>query len=187
MRRARPQFVDSLKPLDAKIADMHKRYAGWPVTASEPVFGYQAGLIGLKVHNEKFALAVMNNAEPSASEVAGFENDLKGHKVKAMLYNAQASEPSVQRLVDMAKANGIPVVGVSETEPPDATYQAWMLGPARCARQGAVGTQQLSALAFDSVTIRLGGRDDSLGRQFRRSRTASSSACSAPTAPARRR
>ena len=74
---------------------MRKTYAGQPVTASEPVFGYQAGLIGLKVHNEKFALAVMNNAEPSASEVAGFENDLKGHKVKVMLYNAQASEPAV--------------------------------------------------------------------------------------------
>jgi zinc/manganese transport system substrate-binding protein len=112
------QFLDSLKPLDAKQ----------PVIASEPVFGYQAGLIGLKVHNEKFALAVMNNAEPTASEVAAFENDLKGHKVKAMLYNAQASEPAVARLVQMAKDNGIPVVGVSETEPTDSSYQKWMLG-----------------------------------------------------------
>jgi len=122
------RFLDSLRPLETKLADMRKRYAGFPVTASEPVFGYSAGLIGLKVHNEKFALAVMNNAEPSASEVAGFENDLKGHKVKAMLYNAQASEPAVQRLVQMAKNNKIPVVGVSETEPPDTTYQNWMLG-----------------------------------------------------------
>ena len=122
------QFLESLKPLDAKIAEMRKKYAGQPVTASEPVFGYQAGLIGLKVHNEKFALAVMNNAEPTASEVAGFENDLKGHKVKAMLYNAQASEPAVQRLVQMAKDNGIAVVGVFETEPPGSTYQQWMLG-----------------------------------------------------------
>ena len=80
------------------------------------------------MHNEKFALAVMNNAEPTASEVAGFENDLKGHKVKAMLYNAQASEPAVGRLVQMAKDNGIPVVGVSETEPTDTNYQKWMLG-----------------------------------------------------------
>ena len=70
----------------------------------------------------------MNNAEPTASEVAGFENDLKGHKVKAMLYNAQASEPAVRKLVDLAKENGIPVVGVSETEPPNTTYQDWMLG-----------------------------------------------------------
>ncbi len=122
------KFDDSLKALDQKIAAMKTSFAGQPVTASEPVFGYQAGLLGLKVHNEKFALAVMNNAEPTPSEVAGFENDLKGHKVKAMLYNAQASEPAVQRLVQMAKDNGIPVVGVSETEPPNATYQTWMLG-----------------------------------------------------------
>jgi zinc/manganese transport system substrate-binding protein len=121
------QFLESLKPLDAKIAEMRKKYEGLPVTASEPVFGYQAGLIGFKVLNEKFALAVMNNAEPSASEVAGFENDLKGHKVKAMLYNAQASEPTVARLVQMAKDNNIPVVGVSETEPTNSTYQKWML------------------------------------------------------------
>ena len=121
-------FVDSLKPLEAKIADMRQKYAGQPVIASEPVFGYQAGLIGLQVHNEKFALAVMNGAEPTPSAVAAFENDLKGRKVKAMLYNAQASEPAVQRLVRMAKDNAIAVVGVSETEPPATTYQKWMLG-----------------------------------------------------------
>ena len=119
-------FVDSLKPLDAKIAEMRKKYAGSAVTASEPVFGYMAELLGLKVHNEKFALAVMNNTEPSVSEVAAFQNDLKGHKVKVMLYNAQASEPAVQRLVQMAKDEKIPVVGVSETEPPGVTYQQWM-------------------------------------------------------------
>jgi len=122
------KFLDSLKPLDDKIAAMHKSYAGQPVTASEPVFGYQAALIGLKVHNEKYALAIMNNAEPTPSEVAAFENDLKGKKVKAMLYNAQASEPAVGKLVQLAKDNGIPVVGVSETEPPNSTYQDWMMG-----------------------------------------------------------
>ena len=122
------KFLDSLKPLDDKIATMRKSYAGEPVTASEPVFGYQAGLIGLKVRNEKYALAIMNNAEPTPSEVAAFENDLKGKKVKAMLYNAQASEPAVGRLVQLAKDNGIPVVGVSETEPSGSTYQDWMMG-----------------------------------------------------------
>ena len=122
------KFLNSLKPLDDKIATMRKSYAGEPVTASEPVFGYQAGLIGLKVRNEKYALAVMNNAEPTPSEVAAFEDDLKGKRVKAMLYNAQASEPAVGKLVQMAKDNEIPVVGVSETEPPNATYQDWMMG-----------------------------------------------------------
>jgi zinc/manganese transport system substrate-binding protein len=68
----------------------------------------------------------MNNAEPSASEVAAFEDDLRGHKVKVMLFNAQASEPAVQRLVDLAKGNSIPIVGVAETEPPGSNYQSWM-------------------------------------------------------------
>ena len=43
------RFDDSLKPLDEKIAAMKKAFAGQPVTASEPVFGYQADLIGLEV------------------------------------------------------------------------------------------------------------------------------------------
>jgi zinc/manganese transport system substrate-binding protein len=125
-QKAGTAFAASLEPLEGKIADMRKKYAGSPVTASEPVFGYMAELLGLKVHNEKFALAVMNNTEPSASDVAAFENDLKGHKVKVMLYNAQASEPAVQRLVQIAKDEKIPVVGVSETEPADTNYQQWM-------------------------------------------------------------
>jgi len=120
-------FVASLKPLEAKIAEMKKKYAGTPVTASEPVFGYMAEALGLKMRNEKFQLAVMNNTEPSVSDVAAFENDLKGHKVKVMLFNAQASEPAVQRLVKLAEDEKISVVGITETEPAGKTYQEWML------------------------------------------------------------
>jgi zinc/manganese transport system substrate-binding protein len=120
------EFAASLEPLDAKIADMRKKYSGQPVVASEPVFGYMAGLLDLKVHDEKFALAIMNNTEPSAADVAAFEDNLKGHKVKVMLYNAQASEPAVQKLVQLAKNEKIPVIGVSETEPANSTYQKWM-------------------------------------------------------------
>ena len=121
-------FDASLKPLDAKIEAMKAKYAGQPVTASEPVFGYMAGLIGLDVHNQNFALAVMNNTEPSASDVAAFEDDLKNHKVKVMIYNAQADDQSVKRLVEIAQASKVPIVGVSETEPAGKTYQAWMMG-----------------------------------------------------------
>jgi zinc/manganese transport system substrate-binding protein len=120
-------FVASLKPIETKIAEMKKKYAGAPVTASEPVFGYMAEALGLNMRNEKFQLAVMNNTEPSVSDVAAFENDLKEHKVKVMLFNAQASEPAVQRLVKLAEAEKIPVVGITETEPAGKTYKDWML------------------------------------------------------------
>lgn len=119
-------FVAGLKPLDDKIAAMKARYAGTPVTASEPVFGLMAQALGLDMRNQAFQTAVMNNTEPSASDVAAFEDDLKQHKVKAMLYNAQADDQAVKRLVDIAKAAKVPVVGVSETEPAGKTYEGWM-------------------------------------------------------------
>jgi len=127
-RKGAAGFRASMQPVETKIADMRKRYAGMPVAASEPVFGYAAQAIGLDVREQKFALAVMNDTEPSPSDVAGFESDLKGHKVRAMLYNSQASEPAVEKLVALAKENKIPVVGVTETEPPDARYQDWVAG-----------------------------------------------------------
>ena len=119
-------FLAGLKPLEDKIAQMKHRYAGTPVTASEPVFGYMAQLLGLKMRNERFQLAIQNDTEPSISDVAAFEADLKGHKVKAMLYNSQASEAAVQKLVDLAKSEKVPVVPITETEPEGKTYVEWM-------------------------------------------------------------
>jgi zinc/manganese transport system substrate-binding protein len=125
-QRSEAVFGASLESLDTKIAQMRQKYVGQPVAASEAVSSYLAELLGLKVPNEEFALEVMSNAEPSASNIAAFENDLKDHKVKVMLYNAQGRVPAVQRLVQIAKDENIPVVGISETEPPGATYQQWM-------------------------------------------------------------
>ena len=141
-QKAGTAFAASLEPLESKIAAMRQKYAGQPVTASEPVFGYMAELLGLKVHNEKFALAIMNNTEPGASEVAAFEDDLRGHKVRVMLYNAQASEPAVQRLVQIARDEKIPVVGVSETEPAGSTYQRWMESQLDALDQALTGPTQ---------------------------------------------
>jgi len=50
----------------------------------------------------------MNNTEPSVSDVAAFENDLKAHKVKVMLFNAQAKRTAVQRLVKLAETRKFP-------------------------------------------------------------------------------
>lgn len=120
-------FLESLQPIDTKVADMRKKYAGTPVTATEPVAGYLAAAIGLQMRNMRFQIAVMNNAEPRPSDVAAFQNDLTGHKVKVLLYNSQATEPATKRLREFAMQAKIPVVGVSETEPPDTTYRNWMM------------------------------------------------------------
>jgi zinc/manganese transport system substrate-binding protein len=120
-------FVDSLVPLTDRIASMRGRYAGVAVTATEPVFGYMAAALGLGMRNERFQLAVMNGTEPRASDVAAFEGDLRQHRVRVLIYNSQASDPAARRLLGIATEAGVPVVGVTETEPAGLTYQGWMM------------------------------------------------------------
>ncbi|HET9574495.1 MAG TPA: zinc ABC transporter substrate-binding protein [Methyloceanibacter sp.] len=119
-------FEDSLKPVQDRIGELKRRSVGVPVTATEPVFGYMFGALGMVVRNEPFQLAVMNDTEPSPSQIAAFEDDLKAGKVKLLVYNSQASDPLAERMLKLARAVKIPVVGATETEPPGSTYQAWM-------------------------------------------------------------
>ena len=121
------QFEASIAPIESKIALLRRKLAGTKVTATEPVFGYMFAALGMEVLNRSFQGAVMNNTEPSASDVAAFENDLRFRRVALLVYNSQASDPIAERMERIARQAGVPVVGASETEPPGMTYQAWML------------------------------------------------------------
>ncbi len=118
----------SLDRIDARVAQMRAKYKGAPVTATEPVFGLMAEAIGLTMRNQSFQLAMMNDTEPSARDIAAFENDLKGRKVKALIYNNQVSEKLTERLRDIAAKAKVPTVGVTETMPAGVHVQDWMLG-----------------------------------------------------------
>ncbi len=123
------RFDRSLVPIDRKIASLRARYAGLPVTATEPVFGYMAAALGLAMRNERFQRAVMNSTEPGAADVAAMEDDLRGHKVRLLIYNSQATDSAAERLLRIARAARIPVLGVTETQPRSAaSYQGWILG-----------------------------------------------------------
>jgi zinc/manganese transport system substrate-binding protein len=119
-------FTASLSSINEKVAALRAKFAGVAVTATEPVFGYMADALGLKMRNEHLQLAIMNDTEPSARDVAAFERDLKTHRVRVLFYNKQASNKLVQHLVEVARASNIPVVGMTETSPPDMTFQDWM-------------------------------------------------------------
>jgi zinc/manganese transport system substrate-binding protein len=120
-------FLDTLKPIAAQVAILRGKYAGRPVTATEPVFAYMAEAIGLNVRNTGFQLAVMNDTEPSAKDIAAFESDLTNRRVQALIYNSQATSPWTRRMRALAKTAHIPTVQVTETEPLDMSYPSWML------------------------------------------------------------
>jgi zinc/manganese transport system substrate-binding protein len=121
-------FLASLRPLDAKIVALREKFGGIQVTATEPVFGYMSAALGFSMRNERFQRAVMNNAEPRASDVMAFEDDLREHAIQLLFYNSQATDPVAQRLLRIARQSRIATVGVTETEPPGKNYQDWMLG-----------------------------------------------------------
>ena len=120
-------FLVALKPIEDKVASMRARYNGVPVTATEPVFEPMTDAIGLINRNRRFQLAMMNDTEPSAKDLAAFESDLKQHKVKALIRNAQVSEALTQRLVATAQTANVPIVGVTETLPGGKHFQDWVL------------------------------------------------------------
>ena len=120
-------FLASLKAIDEKIANLRTKYKGVPVTATEPVFEPMTDAIGLVNRNRRFQLAMMNDTEPSAKDVAAFESDLKQRRVKVLISNTQGSEALTLRLAATAQASNVPVVGVTETLPAGAHFQDWIL------------------------------------------------------------
>jgi len=118
----------ALAQITQRIAQLKAKHGGAPVTATEPVFGPMARALGLTMRNERFQLAMMNDTEPSARDVAAFENDLKERKVRLLIYNSQVSEKLTERLRDIAKRAKVPVIGVTETMPANVKFQDWLLG-----------------------------------------------------------
>ncbi|TPM22664.1 cation ABC transporter substrate-binding protein [Mesorhizobium sp. B2-3-3] len=122
------KFQSSLDAINKQINDVKAAYGGTAVTATEPVFGYMAEALGLKMLNYDFQVAVMNDTEPSATQVAAFENSLKDGSAKILFYNSQVTDEATTRLLDIAKQNKVTVIGVTETEPAGQTIQSWFGG-----------------------------------------------------------
>jgi len=119
-------FNQSLDQLAAKVDEIAKAHAGLRVAATEPVFGYMLEAMGFAVQEKQFQLAVMNDTEPSFSDVARFEDDLKQKAVKLLIYNKQATDPVADKFLALARSEAIPVVAVTETMPEKLTYQQWL-------------------------------------------------------------
>ena len=121
-------FSQSMQPLLATIAELRTKAEGMKVTATEPVFGSMASALGFRMLNDDFQVAVMSVTEPSFQQTAAFEKSLTDGTAKILFYNSQVSDPSTKRMQEIAKSHGVPVVGVTETQPADAkSYVDWML------------------------------------------------------------
>jgi zinc/manganese transport system substrate-binding protein len=126
------RFEGRLTPLRREVASIRRRYGGAAVAYTEPVPGYLLAAAGLhSLTPPAFARAIEDGSEPSPQAVAEMTALLAGRRVRALLMNTQAVSPITIRIRSAAQAAGIPVVGVSETMPPGASFQGWQLEQAR--------------------------------------------------------
>ena len=122
-------FVSSLSAWNNAIAAFKAKYPDTPVATTEPVADYMLQAAGAdNLTPWAFQADIMNGTDPSAQDVAAQRSLFTQHKVKAFLYNQQVTDSLTESFIALARANGIPVVGVYETMPePGYHYQSWML------------------------------------------------------------
>ncbi len=133
-------FDASLKPLNNAVAAIKSSYAGQPVAYTEPVPGYMLAAAGLVVQTPAdFARAIEEGNEPTAQSVAAMEALLTNKQVQVLLYNSQATSPVTDRMRQIAQQHGIPIVPVSETLPPNMTFQQWQLSQVQALLQALGG------------------------------------------------
>jgi zinc/manganese transport system substrate-binding protein len=125
-------FDASLRPAEAVLASIRRRYPGAPVAYTERVPGYLLQAAGLEVVTPPgFAAAIENGNDPSPGDTAEMFGLITGRKAKALLYNAQATSAVTQQVRALAVRAHVPVVPVTETMPPAyRSYQAWQLAQA---------------------------------------------------------
>ena len=118
-----------------------------------------AAALGFKMRNERFQLAVMNDTEPRASDVAAFENDLRqAPRAAAVLQQPGDRRRGATARQASPRQSKVPVVGVTETEPPGTTYQDWMMGQLDAVAQALSDPPSVSAVELAGVTLAFGAR-----------------------------
>jgi zinc/manganese transport system substrate-binding protein len=136
-RRGLKRFERSLAPLRREVAAIRARFHGAPVAYTEPVPGYLVAAAGLRnLAPDSFTRPLEEGTEPSASAVAAMSELVAQHRIRVLLYNAQAVSPLTARLRSAAQQAGIPAVPVRETLPPDRSFQQWQLDQARALAAG---------------------------------------------------
>jgi zinc/manganese transport system substrate-binding protein len=109
------------------VSTIRAKHAGAPVGASESIVVPLVEALGLKLLTPlSFLDAVSEGNDPTAADKAAVDQQIATNAMKVLVFNSQNATPDVQRLVEAAKAKGIPVVTVTETlVPKGATFQDW--------------------------------------------------------------
>ncbi len=116
-----------LKQYHDLIAAIKAKYSGTPVGATESIFSYLAPALGLNlVTPYSYLKAVSESQDISAADEATVEQQIKQKQIEILVYNSQNTPNNIQTVINLAKANHIPVATITETlTPATVSYQDW--------------------------------------------------------------
>lgn len=127
------RFLGSYQSYPDTIAQIKAKYSGAPIAFTERVPGYFVEAAGLRLATPaSFAQSVEDGNDPSPADTSVMDSAVQKKTVKVLFYNGQVTSPTTQKVQDLARASGVPVVGVTETIPAgEKDFQTWQTDQAK--------------------------------------------------------
>jgi zinc/manganese transport system substrate-binding protein len=129
-QRAASFTSTALKRYNDLRASIKAKYSGVPVGATESIFVDLARNLGLNlITPPDYMKAISEGNDPTAADKSTVDAQISGRRIRILVFNKQNSTTDIQRLVDTARSDGIPVVAITETlDPATASFQDWQAG-----------------------------------------------------------
>lgn len=120
-------FEQGLKGLDAKLATIKGAHDGAKIFVTEPVPLYLTEAAGLvNVTPDAFSHAVEEGQDVPPATLLEATKLIDSGDVKVLFANAQTGGAETTRVIETAKAKGVPVQEVTELVPDGKNYLTWM-------------------------------------------------------------
>ena len=126
-RRGLAAFTRSLAPDLAAVARIGSVHSGAPVLVTERVANDLLDEAKLHIISPpSFARAIESGQSPSAAATASIDALLRPGRADALIVKSQVPTPATEVVRRQARANGIPVVLMTETvQPPGTSFVRW--------------------------------------------------------------
>lgn len=120
-------LTTKLEGLETTEEALAKEHRGTGVAITEPVPLYLLDASGLVDRTpEEFSEAIEEGSDVPPAVLQETLALFSGKKVGLLAYNEQTTGPQTEAVLAAAKANGVPVVGMTETLPAGLDYVGWM-------------------------------------------------------------
>jgi zinc/manganese transport system substrate-binding protein len=121
------QFLVGIESLEERAAEVAGSVSGAKVISSEPVADYLLAELGLtNITPESFSQAIEEELDVSPADLLEIQNLISSNEVDLFVVNIQTGSVQIDALIELAEANGVAVIQVSELLPEGLGYLAWM-------------------------------------------------------------